>query len=402
MCDYLRKTTQQKGYQDKYKDKPSDEIQLLLRILTGLNKFSGEKQESKQFNPVCLNLFGAYLVGAKLENACLNRADLSGTNMREAHLSRAQLRWAQLQKALLQKAEMQGAILKNAEMREAILKNAKMEEAQMQKAVLHKAQMQGAVLQKAQMQGAKLGGAQMQDADLLQAQMQGAALPGTQMQGAFLTMAQMQGADLFDAQMQGAILWEAQMQVARLSMTQLQGANLWRAQMQGADVTLKQALGPSSAAVVDLRGAECHLPDGPLKILRDRIGERIDKQAELETVIFSGGLKAEDVQRIRDQLTECQKNGWMSEEVVEEIINEISEKHQGPLSHQLSEDCATMKLTANRIFIGHGLFKGGVGSYTKEEAKAILDEHKDAIDGVEEYDLDLRFLRHLIIVQNKG
>ena len=334
LCDRLQKTTQQKSYQKEHEDEPSDEIQFLLRILTGLNKFSEEKKGDRQSNPVRLNLSGTYLVGAKLENACLNRADLSGTNMRKAYLSRAQL---------------QGAILKNAQMQGADLL-----EAQMQRARLVEAQMQGVRLRWAQMQGAHLSAAQMQGAHLSATQMQGAHLSAAQMQGATLFMAQMQGATLFMAQMQGADLGGAQMQGATLLETRIQGANVDQMQMQGAKLN-----------GVDLRGAYCQSPDEERPIdLPKRIKARQDEKADLKTVIFRGGLKAEDVQRIRRQLTECQENGWMTQEKVEGIIA-ILEEHQGkPASNQPPSGIKT-------------------GSYDEKEADAIIAKYEEAMTEAE-------------------
>ena len=338
LCTRLQKTTQQKNYQKKYKDKPSDEIQLLLRILTGLNKFSEEKQRDRQSNPVRLVLSDAYLVGADLRNACLNRANLSRTNMRKARLSRAQL---------------QGAILKNAQMQRAYLMRA-----QLQRARLERAQLQMARLWGAQMQRAFLLKAQMQGAFLLRAQMQRAFLLKAQMQGATLAMAQMQGANLEGVQLQGASLWGAQMHGAYLQGAQMLGANVDQMQVQGAELQ-----------EVDLRGAYCqdifeYLPLllDPRKQIRERQGKPTDLK---KTVTFKGGLKQEDVQRIGNQLTECQKDGWMTKKEVEKIKAILKEHQDKPPSRKLPKDSGAI-----------------TGSYTKKEADAIIAVYKKAMAGV--------------------
>ena len=337
LCAHLRETTQQKDYQENYEDKPSNEIQSLLKVLIELNQSNEEEQEDRQFNPVRLNLSGAYLVGANLESACLNRADLSGTDMREADLSQARLHKANLEKAKMQRASLWGA--------------------QMQKARLQAAEMQGADLYDTQMQGAYLQGARMQKAGLF----------GAQMQRADLYRAQMQGADLYGAQMQGAYLHEAQMQGARLQAVEMQGANLHRMEMQGADINRMQVQG-AKLRDVNLRGAYCRSPyeerpvdlPGQIKAIQDR-------PTDLNTVIFSGGLKQEDARRIREQLTECQKNGWMMKEEVERI-NKILEEHQDkPASNQPPSGTKT-------------------GSYDEKEADVIIKEYEKAMAYVKKAD----------------
>ena len=367
-----------KKYAEKYKDKPSNEIQSLLEVLSGLNQLGEEKQEDRQSKPVRLNLSGAYLVGANLEDACLNRADLSSTDIRKAHLSRAQLQKANLQNAKMQrarlgKAQLQGASLWGAQMREA-----RLVEAQMQMASLDHAQMQGAYLWGAQMQGARLGwaqmqraylwGAQMQMVSLDHAQMQGAILYGAQMQGAELREAQMQGAGLHQARMQGAILYQTQLQGAELREAQMQGADLHQADMQGAILDRTQMQGTDIGLVqmqgaklneVDLRGAYVSSSVEHLN-LPGRIKKRRDKQTDLTTVIFKGGLRHEDARRIREQLTRYQKDGWMTKEEVTKI-NVILEEHQDkPINGEEPSGIKT-------------------GSYDKKEADAIIAEYEKAM-----------------------
>ena len=80
LCAHLREETTRQGddkekdkkkdkekYAEQYKDKPSNEIQSLLEVLSELNKLSEEKQGDGQFSPVRLNLSGAYLDRCRLK-----------------------------------------------------------------------------------------------------------------------------------------------------------------------------------------------------------------------------------------------------------------------------------------------------------------------------------------------
>ena len=368
LCAHLRETTQQKSYQAKYKDKPSNEIQSLVKVLSKLNEelsvANSRKEKNENIGFLRLDLSASYLVGTDLGNACLKYVNLMGTNLQMASLDGAQMRMA-----LLSRTQMQGAILWRAQMQMATLNHAQMQmvplfDVQMQGASLEGAQMQGAYLEGAQMQEASLEGAQMQEARLWRAQMQGADLREVQMQGAFLHETRMQGASLEGAQMQGANLQEAQMQGAYLQKVQMQGADLYQAQMQGAILDRTQMQGTmlretqmqgAKLSEVDLRGAYAPSSTELPYHLPKRIRKRQKRQTDLTTVIFSGGLKQEEARRIKEELIECQKNGWMPKEEVKRIIA-ILEEHQGkPANHEPPNGIKT-------------------GSYDKGEAEAIIAE----------------------------
>ena len=351
LCAHLRETTQQTDYQEKYKDKPSNEIQSLLNTLSRLNAVN---EEDNKFNPLRLDLSESYLVGANLDHACLNHVNLAGAYMQRASLRWARIQWANLDKAQMQRAtlvwaQMQGANLNEAQMQEAYLMRA-----QMQEAYLMGAQMQRAVLRGAQLQGAALGGAQLQGADLSEAQLQGAALGGAQLQGANLSEAQLQRAILIGAQMQGADLSKTQLQGANLMMAKMQGANLNEAQLQGADLS-----------EANLQGAYTR-DESPLLIsLIERIQTREGKPPELENLIFKGGLTLTGAQRIQEKLTKCQKNEWMTKEEVSRI-NAILMKHQDkPAVKQLPKDSGAI-----------------TGVLTKEEANKIIAKYEAAMASI--------------------
>lgn len=187
LCAHIRQTTSQSNYKEKYKSKPSEEIQSLLTLLF--------VQKHEIFKGLRINLDGSRLVGAHLMGAQLKGAFLFDT---------------QLQKARLNAAQLQGAALFGTQLQEAHLGGA---------------QLQGAVLTKACLQGAILIGAQLQGAHLFEAQLQGANLVNGQLQGAHLVRTELQGVDLGRAQLQGVPLNEAQFQGAVLNGAQLQGVS---------------------------------------------------------------------------------------------------------------------------------------------------------------------------------
>lgn len=168
LCAHIRQTTSEDKYREKYKSKPSEEIQSLLTLLF--------VQKHEVFK-------GCHI---KLQESWLNGAELSIANLQEAELSRTHL---------------QGAWL-----HEADLKGANLVEAQLQRAHLEKSYLRGANLLKAQLQGADLDEAKLQRAKLSWAYLQGVSLRKAQLQGAFLDKAKLQGANLFMAQLQGAYL----------------------------------------------------------------------------------------------------------------------------------------------------------------------------------------------------
>ena len=283
LCAYIRETTGDKGYQEeKNKDKPSTEMQSLLRLLfttetvdkgrlerfwggitPDLNggyfcgvelegaQFQGAKLRSAQFQGASLGdaqfqgavlgraqFQGAALEGAQFQGAWLRRAQFQGARLGRAQFQEARLRKSQFQGAALEGAQFQGAALNGAQFQEARLRRAQFQEAR-----LGRAQFQGAALNGAQFQGASLEGVQFQGAALHGAEFQGVPLNGAQFQGAALEGAQFQGASLEQAQFQGALLGGARFQGALLERAQFQGADLGRAQFQGARLSGSQFQG---------------------------------------------------------------------------------------------------------------------------------------------------------------
>jgi uncharacterized protein YjbI with pentapeptide repeats len=102
-------------------------------------------------NPA-VELSGADLMYAKLQEAFLPYANLSDVNLHEANLRDSNLHGANLQDAILYGADLQGASLQEAD-----LQGADLQEANLSWARLSAANLQGANLQGANLSGAELG-----------------------------------------------------------------------------------------------------------------------------------------------------------------------------------------------------------------------------------------------------
>ena len=167
LCAHIRETTGDKKYQEKNKDKPSTEMQSLLRLL--FTTETADKGRLERFwQGATPDLDGGYFRGVELRNAWFRGATLNS--------------------------------------------------AQFQGASLEKAQFQGASLEKAQFQRAQLCSAMLRGAKLSLAQFQGADLDLAQFQGAELSLAQFQGTRLFGSQFQGALLYAAGFQQAKFEV----------------------------------------------------------------------------------------------------------------------------------------------------------------------------------------
>ena len=138
-CARIRLTTGEDGYREKYKSKPSEEVQSLLTLLF--------VQKHEVFEYLHVNLQGSWL----------NGANLSGARLQGAELSEVQLQGAELSEAQLQGAELSEAQLQEAMLLEAHLQGAKLSGAQLQRALLFDTHLQGAELLGAQLQGAESG-----------------------------------------------------------------------------------------------------------------------------------------------------------------------------------------------------------------------------------------------------
>ena len=194
LCAHIRRTTSDAEYRNRFRWKPSEEIQSLVTLLF--------VQSHSVFEGLKANLSASWL----------NGADLRGARLQEGILTRAHLQWAKLQKANLELAS-----LENVHMQEANLTKARMPRvralfanlqgvhahAHLEGAVLHLANMQGAKCSNASLIGADLSATNLQGSDLAGAYLAGANLRGAKLQGAFLGGTHLQGANLDQAKLQG-------------------------------------------------------------------------------------------------------------------------------------------------------------------------------------------------------
>ena len=145
LCAHIRETTGKKDYQEEYKEKPSTEMQSLLRLLF-TTETVGEERLAGFWKDITPDLEGGYFRGVELDNA----------RFQEARLRSAQFQGATLDKAQFQKASLDKTQFNDASLTEAQFQGAWLREAQFQEARLRGAQFQGAGLKEAQFQGALL------------------------------------------------------------------------------------------------------------------------------------------------------------------------------------------------------------------------------------------------------
>jgi uncharacterized protein YjbI with pentapeptide repeats len=154
-----------------------------------------------------INLQGAVLWHANLQEADLSMANLRSAFLWEANLREANLNRANLGSAFLEDANLQGAILWQANLQEANPSKANLQEAN-----LGGANLQGAFLSKANLQGAILGDANLRETDLY----------GAKLQGAYLGNSHLEKVDFFVAQsLEGAYFYNAFLDDTRLKRDQL-------------------------------------------------------------------------------------------------------------------------------------------------------------------------------------
>ena len=126
LCAHIRWTTGEPEYREKYRWKPSEEIQSLLTLLF--------VQEHQVFTGRRISLQGSWLNGSNLRQARLGKADLNGAQLHRADLWRARLHGARLR----------GAQLHGVRLVEAQLHGADLSEVQLHGADLWRARLRGA------------------------------------------------------------------------------------------------------------------------------------------------------------------------------------------------------------------------------------------------------------------
>ncbi len=319
LCAHIRQTTREAEYIQKYRSEPSEEIQSLLNLLFVQNH---EVFKDRNINLRRAFLRGAHLAGARLQKVNLNYAELQGANFAEADLQGANL---ELQDTRPMSAELQAARLMSAKL-------------------------QGAHLIGVYLQGARLMGVHLQGANLMDARLQSADLESVHLQGANLAEAHLQCAILIDAHLQGANIRRAHLQCAALDSAHLQGADLAYAYLQCATLTRTQLQGIDS----DIAREK---PPG-VTSFENKIRQGIGKEGDLSRIIFSGLLNRKYVNSIVESIPDGERGDECKERLRKQLMLHVDK----PASHELPQNSGAI-----------------TGSYTKEESEEWIAEYNEAM-----------------------
>ncbi len=170
-----------------------------------------------------LDLSGAQLSGANLEDAVLGRVCLTGATMGAINLRDAYLGGAKLNDAFLDRATLEGTILRGAQMARTSLRFADARWADLGDATLN-----DAIMRNADLREAKLIGAHLARVDLREASLQQANFIQADLTDAFLFESMLQRTLFTDADMTGCDLRRTQLNAE----SRLNGAKLDRASLE--------------------------------------------------------------------------------------------------------------------------------------------------------------------------
>jgi uncharacterized protein YjbI with pentapeptide repeats len=187
-------------------------------------------------------LIGAHLEKVSLHEAHLEKADLSEAHLGRAFLARAHLKEADLSEAHLEKADMSEVQLQGATLRWAHLEEGYLSGAHLQKADLSGGRLEKVYLSEAHLEEAVLSEAHLEEGYLSGVYLQKADLSGAHLEGAYLNEAHLDGTSLYKAHLERAFLYKAHLEGARLSKTHIEEAQLRKASESG-----EQHIGPSLA-----------------------------------------------------------------------------------------------------------------------------------------------------------
>lgn len=208
------------------------------------------------------------------------------------------------------------------------------------------------------------------DINLQGSWLNGANLVKARLEKAVLTRVHLQGAKLAEARLQGAILQRAKLQCADMRGAWLQGALLLLAQLQEADIAgvllhgvVSRDQGPESIPIAPAAS----IPKDQIWRSRrkpssfvERLGNSIDKESDLSTVIFEGRLNQEYV----DYLVE-----GLSDERANELRERLEPHVDRDSSNQLPTDSGA-----------------NTGAYPTSDAEIWINEYEEAMSEVPEDD----------------
>ena len=151
------------------------------------------------------------LMRVNLEGADLKRANLQNTDLSQAIMVRANLQGANLNKAWIVSTNFQGADLQEANLQNVFQRGANFQDANLKKAQLEDADLTGVNFQNAKLLLANLAKAEMHSVDLrnaslVKANLEGADLERANLQDTYLLGANFQNANLKNANFQDAYL----------------------------------------------------------------------------------------------------------------------------------------------------------------------------------------------------
>ncbi|MEQ1578900.1 MAG: pentapeptide repeat-containing protein [Hyphomicrobium sp.] len=174
------------------------------------------------------DLDDASLAGTDLRGAWLQCADVNELLLSE---DRAAAKCTSAERANLSRARLDDAHMSGIDLRAAKLNDARLEQADLAYALISGADFSSAHLDKADLTGGVSG----QGAQFLIASLQGADLTGAQLQGADFSSASLQGALFNYAHLQGAVLKDAQLDAGSFNQAHLQGADMTGASVPATD-----------------------------------------------------------------------------------------------------------------------------------------------------------------------
>ncbi len=195
------------------------------------------------------DLSGAHLHYAELNGAHLEKADLTKAYLVDAKLKGVRLERARLLNAHLAAADLSGAFLISAVMDQVDLTGAKLigadlSRARLMSAVMDQVNLTDAKLMRANLSHAKFVSrsgvpirAKMGSANLTRADLTGAILSGAHLMLVHLTGARLSDANLSDAKLIRANLSDANLRGANLRKADLRGTNLSGADLREADLS---------------------------------------------------------------------------------------------------------------------------------------------------------------------
>jgi len=205
---------------------------------SGLISINKDVDREKADELSIISLFGADLSGADLNGPYrLNDVNLAGAILNDAHLEKKDLSGAHLYYA-----ELNGAHLEKADLTEAFLVYAKLKGVRLKRARLQSATLTAADLSGAFLMFANMGSTILNDTDLTGADLSGASFLSAKMTGVNLTDAKLPGAKLqqikfYRGPIGGSVGSSANLTRADLTGANLSGADLMRAHLTGAHLS---------------------------------------------------------------------------------------------------------------------------------------------------------------------